>query len=65
MRFDRWDVYRFRDAGLLIQIAHVAGQRWIVCDTPYVAFKMPDIHGVKAYERRKQTPICLCDLVAY
>ena len=47
MVLDMGHVHRLRDAGLLIEIAHIAGQICIIVNAPDIAFEMPDIDGIE------------------
>lgn len=46
-----------RDTGVLVELAGIIPEVRVVDEPPQIAFEMPQIDGIKADERRKQSPI--------
>src|SRR5260221_1138626 len=49
------------DTGLLVEVAEVTVQVWIIDDAAQVTLEVPKIHGIEANQGAKQAPIRLDD----
>ena len=63
MVLDVLHVHGFCDFGLLVEVADIAGQVFVVRNTANVTLEVADIHRIKADQGCKQSPICFSDVV--